>query len=157
MTRIYSQALEIKYRNCTCRDCKVCNCELKLAGFPGANYRVILDVDCAVRSASPGRRCDRMIVADENDVTFVLPVEFKSKSLNFTRIAKQLESSLRLFRRYLPNTAKCLPVLVSTGGLKAGEGKRLRAIKIKYWGGSRRIRHVRCNTSLRWNTVKNLA
>ncbi len=155
MTRVYSQALKSEHSGCTCPDCKVCDCELKLDGFPG--YRVILDVDCIRQPDDPGKRCDRIIVADENGDTFVLPVEFKSKNLNFKMLAEQLKSSLEFFRTSLPSTAKCLPVLVSTRGPTTGERKQLRNIQIQYWGGSRRIRHVKCNKSLRWDTVKQMA
>lgn len=148
---IFSERLEKKFMSCVRNRCKVSDCELKLDGFPEKTS--IFDVDCIIRSQNPGRRCDFAIVADENGTTFFLPIEFKTSNPKYQRIKEQLEDSIKFFKQYL-NQFQCCPVLVSKK-LKPQDRKRLVETVIRYGQGrSKRITHVICNKSLRWDKVK---
>ena len=152
MTYISSQAIESQFRDCVRQICKVDTCGLRLDGFPGD--RVILDVDCIIRSTDSGRKCDRVVVVDDTaGEVFFLPIEFKSGNLNTNRIKEQLESTVRFFMEHLPNQFSLYPIIVSTK-LGSHERKSLSVIKINYGSSSKRIRHVRCNDYLKWNQVK---
>ena len=150
---IYSEQIKTEYPQCkSCQQLKVDDCELKLDGFP--RHRAIVDVDRVIPSKATGNRCDYVIVADENDEAFFLPVEFKESSSDFVKIKKQLEGGIKFFKKHLPNGYRCYPVFVSRK-LKVGEGKKLQQITIQGQGKKIRIKHVRCNDALRWNVVKN--
>ena len=151
MTYISSQAIESQFNECVKAICKVNECELKLDGFPGD--RVILDVDCIMRSTDSGRRCDRVVIADDESEVFFLPIEFKSGVLNTNRIKEQLESTVGFFMEHLPNQFSLYPIIVSTK-ISTHERKSLSEAKISYNSGSKRIRHVRCNQYLKWSQVK---
>ncbi len=151
---VFSLQLKSTFSYCVDCLCKVSECELKLDGFPGE--RVILDVDRVMRSRDSGRRCDYVIVVDEGNDTFFLPIEFKSRQLNPERIQKQLEGSIKFFKKHLPARFRCYPVIVSKN-LKNQERKRLLKIRVEYNGNKKKIKHVRCNQSLRWDKVKHRA
>jgi len=148
---IYSQRLGAEYKACTSGKCVHENCELKLPGFP--REKVIIDVDCIAASAESGRRCDYVIVADEGNVVFFLPVEFKSARLDLTKIGEQLEGGVKFFERHLSGEVRYFPVVVSAK-LDNYSRKQLAKIRIKLGGKPKRIRHVLCNKSLHWGEVR---
>lgn len=149
----YSKLLEAKLLRYVRPQCKVGKCEMKLDGFP--SQRFIIDLDLAVSSSSPGKRCDYVIVADEVKDTYLLPVEFKSGNLNFTKMRKQLEGGIQHFKKYL-RQFRCCPILVSDT-LKKQERSQLVKIKIDCGQGRKRVKHVLCNKSLRWDEVKKVS
>lgn len=151
---IYSQRLGTEHRACTLEKCVHENCELKLSGFPKEN--VILDVDCIVASAESGRRCDYVIVVDEGNVVFLLPVEFKSARLDFTKIGEQLKGGVKFFEEHLSGEVRYFPVVVSAK-LDNHSRNQLAKVSIKLGGKDRRVRHVRCNKGLRWSEVRKKA
>lgn len=152
ISMVYSLSLESKFPDCVRHACKEDECKLKLNGFPGK--RVILSMDCMMKSADAGKRCDYAVVADEQNDTFLLPVEFKSKILDPAKIKEQLEGGIRFLRKHLPRQFKCYPVLVSKK-LDRQTGKKLREIRVRYCQGRETtVKHVPCNQPLRWSKVK---
>ncbi|WP_462137450.1 hypothetical protein [Candidatus Mycalebacterium sp.] len=124
---------------------------MKLDGFPGE--RSIIDVDSALEPNQLGRRCDYIIIVDEGENTFFLPVEFKRTNLNFIKIKEQLEGGIQSFKEHLKQFI-CYPVLVSKS-LRGQERKKLRKIQIDCGNqGKKRITHVRCNNLLSWKKIK---
>ena len=152
MANIFSLNLKSRFPKCVEDTCKVETCELKLDGFPVT--RVILNVDCIIESQDPGKRCDYVVVADENGETFFLPIEFKSGNSNIGKIKGQLECTIQFFKDYLPNQFTLYPVLVSKK-LSTHERNSLFKTRISYGSVKKRIKHVQCNHSLKWNKVKN--
>lgn len=151
---IYSQRMGAEHVDCAREKCVHGNCELKLPGFP--REKVILDVDCIVASSESGRRCDYVIVVDDGNAVFLLPVEFKSTKLDFTKIGEQLEGGVKFFKEHLPGEVGYFPVLVSTK-LDRHSRNKLTKIRIKLGGKPKRIKHVLCNKGLRWSEVRKKA
>ena len=151
MSNIFSKNLKAQFSQGVCSVCKVDKCELKLNGFP--EEIVILNVDNIIKPKQLGRRCDYVVIVDESNQVFFLPIEFKSSNLNFTKIKAQLESTVQFFKNCLPNQLVLYPVLVSRT-FSRRQQKSLREIKVKSSFDEKRIRHVLCNKPLKWSEVK---
>ena len=151
MSNIFSKNLKAQFSQGVCSACKVDKCELKLSGFP--KEIVILNVDNIVKPKQLGRRCDYVVIVDESNQVFFLPIEFKSSNLNFTKIKAQLESTICFFKEHFPNQPALYPVLVSKN-LRRQERRLLYKIKIESSFGNKLIRHVLCNKPLKWSEVK---
>ena len=150
-SEIFSMKLKNYFPECVSGSCKAEQCELKLDGFP--KERVILNVDNIKKPKQLGRRCDYVVIVDESNRVFFLPIEFKSSKLDLTKIKAQLESTILFFKKHLPNQLALCPVLVSKN-LRPQERKLLSKIKIESSFGDKLIRHVRCNHYLEWSQVK---
>ena len=144
------QELKEKFEKGICELCKGNNCELPLHGFPSA--RVILDVDCIIKSGECGKRCDFIIVVDEGNDTFLLPIEFKSGSFHSTKVKEQLEGCITYFGGHTSGTVRYCPIHVSIK-IKDAEYKNFLTKKVKCNGGEKRIMHVDCGDPLYWNAV----
>ena len=144
------QKLKNKFKQCVLRQCKKSNCKFALHGFP--SERVILDVDCIIKSGECGNRCDCIIVIDEGNDTFLLPIEFKSGSFHSARVKEQLEGGIEYFNKYISGTPRYYPVLV-TKSMKKAEHIKLMQTKIEYAGNKNRILAVKCNQKLNWRDV----
>lgn len=145
--------LRSKFSQCICNVCERSKCKLKLSAFP--NKRIILDIDCITKqnkSGVQGKRCDSLIVVENNGVVFLFPVEFKTTLVVPSDVKKQLEGGIKFFKSYHPNQFNCYPVLVSQS-LRGPVRRKLQLVSISYNGKKARIRHVLCNQSLSWKAV----
>lgn len=150
MATIYSAQIKSKFSNGVETQCKEKKCELKLTGFPPT--KVILNVD-RVMPKKGEKRCDRVIVVDERNDVFFLPIEFKSNNPKLSHVQEQLAGGTQFFQDYLPDECKFYPVLVSKK-IATQERKKLRSAKVISKYGEKRIKHIQCNESLAWKDVR---
>ena len=145
--------LRSKFSQCICHSCEESNCKLNLSAFP--SQKIILNIDCITDNKLAqirDERCDRLVVVEEHDSIFLLPVEFKTTLVIPDKVKKQLEGGIRFFKSYHAEQFNCHPVLVSKR-LKRTVGKKLQQILISCNGKPARIKHVLCNAALSWNAV----
>ena len=143
--------LREKFLSCCCDGCQVPPCALKLSGFP--RERFILDIDCAHEQRTrqfTGIRCDHIIVSYAKKAIYFIPVEFKTGKIDTKHVRKQLEACIHFVRRHVRHEVRCYPVLVSR------EEPPFELLEMKIAVSktrAARVRHVRCNKTLKWSDV----
>ena len=114
--------------------------------------RVIVDMDClAIPLRSDQRRCDYLVVGDEEAVTWVVPIELKSGSVgNVNEVLRQLEGGAMTADAWLPGGCEFefLPVVAHGKDLPRRAWERLRRLKVSLRGKERSPGRVRCGDPL---------
>ena len=148
---VYSEQVRKAFPDCTCD--KVGGGAVHLDGFPAG--RTIIEIDCVMQSGDKGRRGDYAVVTDESNMAIFIPVEIKSRDLNYTKIKEQLEGVIGIFQKHLHPECRVYPLIVSKRPLvTAAERKNLLSVKVKFFKRTVTLKHCRRGTKLKWRTVK---
>ncbi len=119
-----------------------------MSGAP--KRRVVIDLDCETLCLDAQAHCDLLFVGEDEDVSWVAPVELKSGHVNGTATAAQLQGGASVAEAWLANVGafRFVPILVHGGGIHRAEQKKLRRARITLRGHSRQPVLIRCGAPI---------
>ena len=135
--------------SCHATRCNKDGCRVDLKGVP--RERVIIDMDCqALQIPDDHKRCDYLLVGEETNTTWVVPIELKSGGLRAREVLEQIEEGVRMADMLLPQgtSFQFVPVLAHGKGIHPHELKVLRSRKIQLRGQRKGIVLIRCGDPL---------
>ena len=134
---------------CHVTRCNKDRCGVELAEAP--SMRVIVDMDCDVLSIPNNwKRCDYLFVGEDQNETWVAPIELKSGRLSVSAVSEQLEGGTRMANMWLPQgvTLQFAPVLAHGKTIHRNDLKSLRVKKLQLRGQRKGIAVIKCGEQL---------
>ena len=136
--------------SCHATRCNKDGCRVSLNGAP--QERVVIDMDCeALQIPADRKRCDYLFVGEENNTTWVVPIELKGGRIGSVReVLQQLEEGIRIADRWLPQgiSFQFVPVLAHGRKIHRNDLKVLRSGKMQLRGQRKGIALIRCDDPL---------
>ena len=135
--------------NCLATQCNKDGCKLGLNGVPEA--RVVVDLDCGDLSIPQHRkRCDYVFFAEEEDTTWVSPIELKSGRFSASGVLEQLQGGIEVADKWLPRVIelKFVPVLAHGKSIHKEDRRRLLSRTLKLRGKKSKAMLLRCGDQL---------
>ena len=135
--------------------CRACCCErdgcsVDLVGCSAE--RAIVDMDCLALPIPEGQqRCDYVFVGEEDDTTWVVPIELKSGTISsVNEVLRQLEGGAMTADAWLPEEGEfeLLPVVAHGKPIGPRSRNRLRSLKVSLRGKKRAPEIMRCGCAL---------
>ena len=119
-----------------------------MTGVP--NDHVVVDFDCKVLSATAGKRCDYLFVAQEGTTTWVAPIELKSGAFGPQSVAEQLQGGADMANGWLPKMQcfQFVPVIAHGRGIPNARFKLLQKATVTFRAQTRRPRLIKCGAPL---------
>ena len=134
---------------CESKRCDKDRCRVDLKGIQ--KTRVLVDMDCRSLPIPEGRkRCDYLLVADEPDKTWTVPIELKSGGLKAADVVEQLQGGTEAANAWLPKgiSIELIPVLAHGKSIHPQDLKTLRSRKIQLRGQKKATVLIRCGDPL---------
>ena len=135
--------------SCHAARCNKDGCRVSLKGAP--RERVVIDMDCeALQVSDDQKRCDYLFVGEEDNTTWVVPIELKSGRLRAREILEQLEEGVKMADVWLPQgiSFQLVPVLAHGKRIHPHDLKVLRSRKIRLRGQRKGAVLIRCGDPL---------
>ena len=134
---------------CRVTRCNKKGCRVGLKGAP--RKHVLIDMDCdALQIPGGQKKCDYLFVGEENNTTWVVPIELKGGGWKASEALEQIEEGVKMADRWLPQgtSFQFVPVLAHGKGTHRNELKKLRSGKMRLRGQMKRITLIRCGDPL---------
>lgn len=134
---------------CRSKRCNKDGCRVDLRGI--TKTRVLVDMDCRSLPIPEGRkRCDYLLVADESDKTWIVPIELKSGRLKAEDVLEQLQGGADAAGIWLPTGTfvELVPVLAHGKSIHPQDLKVLRTRKVQLRGKKKATVLIRCRDPL---------
>ena len=135
---------------CHAKRCNKKNCSVSMQKAP--TRRVVVDLDCDdLQIPGNQKRCDYLFVGEENNTTWVVPIELKSGGLKAQDVVDQIQAGAGLADAWLPQEGsfQFVPVLAHGKGIHSKDLQILRDRKIKLRGQKKQTVLVRCGRALK--------
>lgn len=136
--------------SCHATRCNKDGCRVGLQGAP--RERIIIDMDCAaLQIPNSQKKCDYLFVGEENNATWVVPIELKGGKIGSVREAlRQLEEGIRMADGWLPQgiSFQLVPVLAHGRKIHRNDLKVLRSGKMQLRGQRKGVVLIRCGDPL---------
>ena len=135
---------------CLVFTCRKSQCSLKLNDLPEPNLLIDMDHDKAPTSSQSGKKCDYVFIGDDNDETWVAPVELKGGKFRASEVVEQLQAGASVADHIVPREAQTRfrPIVVHGRGIHRAELKLLQNRRVRFRNQYILIGKVRCGTSL---------
>lgn len=151
MNGLVNTVSEQIHRDCRASRCSKDGCSVSLQGV--ASRRVVVDLDCTkLDFASRRKRCDYLVVGEDEDDAWVVAMELKSGRFKATDAARQLQGGADLIDSRLPwkSAFRFVPVLAHGRTVPREEQKALRrpSNRVDLRGQVKQIELIRCGTTL---------
>lgn len=135
---------------CSADRCDRDGCKVSLVDAP--LKRVLIDMDCRSHQIqNDQKRCDYLFIGEENNTTWVAPIELKSGRVKSVTVVKsQLEGGTVVANNYLRKSTdfKFVPVLVHGGKISKDVHRRLLSERIQLRGKRGKIARLKCGEQL---------
>ena len=137
--------------DCHATRCSKDRCSVSLRGT--ASTRVVVDLDCQKLEFAPRqKRCDYLVVGEDEDEAWVVAMELKSGRFKAGDAARQLQGGADIIDSWLPwnSSFRFVPVLAHGRTVPREEQKALRrpSNRIGLRGQVKQIELIRCETRL---------
>lgn len=135
---------------CRTNHCDRDGCKVRLDGAP--HERVVIDMDCGelqIQDAQP--RCDYLFIGEQDNTTWVAPVELKSGRVgSVTAVKSQLDGGAKAANDWLPRDIpfQFIPILAHGKGIHRDDLRKLRGGKIQFRGKKKGISLLKCGDRL---------
>ena len=113
---------------------------------------VVVDLDCGHLGIPDDRkRCDYVVIAEEDGAAWVAPIELKSGTFRGREVAEQFQGGTDTIDEWLPNACSfnLVPILAHGRSVPKPQLRTLRAVKIKLRGRASQAVLIRCGEPLR--------
>ena len=114
--------------------------------------RVVVDLDCGHLAIPNSRkRCDYVLVGEEDGVAWVAPIELKSGAFQGREVAEQFQGGADTADEWLPSACpfNLVPILAHGMSVHKLQLRTLRATKIRLRGRASQAVLIRCGEPLR--------
>ena len=136
---------------CRASCCERHGCSVDLVGCSAR--RAVVDMDCLALPIPPEQeRCDYLFVGEEDDTTWVVPIELKSGDIgNVNEVLRQLQGGAMTADAWLPEEGEFdfLPVVAHGKPIRLRSRERLRRLKVSLRGKTRAAETMRCGCPLK--------
>lgn len=132
------------------RKCRKDGCGISLEGMPSSRLIIDFDKPCSPLGKKE-KRCDYLLVADDDSKGLVVPLELKSGRYKAGGVLEQLRAGTRAAESLVPEKAKVRfrPVLVFGKAPHKNEREKLkRTGKVSFRGDTQFIRLIECGGKL---------
>lgn len=151
MNSLVGAVSEQVHRDCGVAQCSKDGCSVCLQGVTSA--RIVVDLDCKKLKFEPRqRRCDYVVVSEDDDDAWVVAMELKSGRFKATDTARQLQGGADMIDSWLPwkSSFRFIPVLAHGRAVSREEQKALRrkSNRVSLRGQVKQIELIRCGTAL---------
>ena len=151
MSGLVGMVSEQIHHDCLAEQCSKDGCSVSLQGV--ASARVVVDLDCEeLEFAARQKRCDYLVVGEDDDDAWVVAMELKSGRFKATDTARQLQGGADMVDSWLPwkSSFRFVPVLAHGRTVPREEQKALRRLSncVSLRGQVRQIELIRCGTAL---------
>lgn len=129
--------------------CDKCGCKLNLDERLPTPWALV-DMDARSLGLRAITRCDYLFVAEEGSGCWVVPIELtRGRNKKAAEVQKQLQRGADLADSHLRQSTevKLRPVLAARG-IKKGERKPMKKVRITFRGQSKPIKPISCGDSL---------
>ena len=144
---------------CRAGCCERDGCSVDLVGCSAR--RALVDMDCLALPIPEGQqRCDYVFVGEEDDTTWVVPIELKSGTISSVNgVLRQLEGGAMTADAWLPEDSEFefLPVVAHGKSIRLRTRERLRRLKVSLRGKTRAPEIMRCGCPLKPRLVDKAA
>lgn len=131
---------------CQVSCCDRDGCSVDLVGCSAT--RTIVDMDClALPLPKQQKRCDYLFVGEEDDTTWVVPIELKSGGIgNVNEVLQQLRGGAVIADAWLPEEGEFdfLPVVAHGKDMPKRAWERLRRLRVRLRGKERSPGIIQC-------------
>ena len=139
------------HRDCHATRCSKDGCSVSLQG--AASTRVVVDLDCKKLEFAPRqKRCDYLVVGEDEDDAWVVAMELKSGRFKAGDAARQLQGGADMIDSWLPwkSSFRFVPVLAHGRTVPREEQKALRrpSNRVGLRGQVKQIELIRCEAPL---------
>ena len=135
---------------CRTKHCDRDGCKVRLDGAP--HERVVIDMDCEELEIPDDQpRCDYLFIGEQNNTTWVAPIELKSGRVgSVTAVKSQLDGGAKAVNEWLSQgiSFQFIPILAHGKSIHRDDLKKLRSGKIQFRGKKRGISLIRCGDRL---------
>ena len=136
--------------SCHATRCNKRGCRVSLNGAP--RERIVIDMDCdALQIPNGQKKCDYLFVGEDNNTTWVVPIELKGGKVGSIREAlQQIEEGVRMADVWLlqGTSFQFVPVLAHGRKIHRNDLKVLRSGKMQLRGQRRGVALIRCGDPL---------
>lgn len=135
------------------RKCRKSGCGISLEGMPSSRLIIDFDKPCSPLGKKE-KRCDYLLVAEDDSKGLVAPLELKSGGYKAGEVLEQLRAGTRAAENLVPEKMKVRfrPVLVFGKAPHKNERDKLkRTGKVNFRGDTQFIRLVKCGGNLAEN------
>ena len=135
---------------CRANRCDKDGCKVSLEGAP--HERVVIDMDCEELEIPDNQpRCDYLFIGEQNNTTWVAPIELKSGRVgSVTTVKSQLDGGAKTANEWLSRgiSFQFIPILAHGRSIHRDDLKKLRNRKIQFRGKKRGIFLLSCDDRL---------
>ena len=136
--------------SCRTNRCDKDGCKVGLEGAP--HERVVIDMDCEELEIPDDQpRCDYLFIGEQNNTTWVVPIELKSGRVgSVTTVKSQLDGGAKAANEWLSQdiSFQFIPILAHGRSIHRDDLKKLRSRKIQFRGKKRGISLLSCDDRL---------
>lgn len=136
-------------RNCHATKCSKDGCNVDLDGSP--EQRVIVDLDCnSLSIPDDQKRCDYLFVGEEDNTTWISPIELKSGRFSVSSTLAQLIGGVGVADKWLPQgiALRFVPVLAHGKPIHKQDRLRLLSRSLNLRGKTSKTMLLKCGDRL---------
>lgn len=147
---LVSQLKRTLNADCLTRRCRKNNCSLTMGNIPAPFILVDMDHKQAPKRGEGAKKCDYILIGDDDKEAWVAPLELKGGKFNASDVVEQLQAGAGVAESIVPSAAETRfrPIVVHGRGIHRAELERLQKRRIRYRNRDYPVGKARCGTSL---------